>query len=49
MNQYSGKASEFKPDGSLRDIYVLDVTEEIWEAFIRYVRKSHFQLEFWHG
>jgi len=49
MNLWSNKQHEFKPDGSLRDIYVYDVNKDVWESLINKIIESEYGHKFWHG
>ncbi|MDU9409553.1 hypothetical protein RTH74_18245 [Pseudomonas sp. zfem001] len=40
---------EFAVDGSLRDIYVLDVCVDVWNEFIKKVKNESFEFKFVHG
>ena len=41
--------SEFRTDGSLRDIYVENINSTVWEAFIKSVKNSEYKIQFNHG
>jgi len=43
---WAALASDFSPDGSLRDIHILDSTREDWQAILDAVRHAGFSLRF---
>jgi hypothetical protein len=49
MYQWKDKRVEFKPDGSLRDIYVYETNHSRWDCFLKHVIYSEYHYEFWHG
>lgn len=46
MVDWASVASEFEPEGSLRDIYVFDTTLEDWQSILDAVRRADLQLRF---
>lgn len=49
MKEWYELKSQFEPEGSLRDIYVEDIDESVWNLFINKLRASCYQLIFTHG
>ena len=49
MKQWSEIKSEFEADGSLRDIYVEDINPSIWNLLISEVKRSSYEVRFYHG
>ncbi len=49
MERWGDIKSEFDVDGSLRDIYVENTTENQWNHFINEISSSNFQITFTHG
>ena len=43
---WASLASDFSPDGSLRDIYIFDTTVEDWQAIVDRVRRADVTLRF---
>ena len=49
MKSYSDISLDFNPDGSLRDIYVFECNNSLWNMLIQSITKSDYRHEFWHG
>ena len=49
MKSWCDIKAEFDTDGSLRDIYIENISPEIWEGFINNVKASEYRFEFSHG
>lgn len=45
MNSFADLASDFQPDGSLRDIYVLGTNDPAWRKFLSELKTSAFRFE----
>ena len=49
MYQWNELKEEFETDGSLRDIYIENITVTEWDNFLDYTKSSKYKLEFTHG
>ena len=49
MSRYIDIKSEFEDTSSLRDIYIFNTDEKIWNKVINEINKSSYISEFWHG
>jgi hypothetical protein len=49
MHQWNEIKAELEPDGSLRDIYVLDTNISIWEKLLTEITLSKYVFKFTHG
>jgi len=49
MYQWNEIKAELEPDGSLRDIYVLDTNISIWEKLLTEITLSKYVFKFTHG
>jgi hypothetical protein len=49
MNHWHDIKSEFEADGSLRDIYVYQVSSDYWDMFLKKIMASGYKLEFIHS
>ena len=48
MKKWNDIQSDFHPDGSLRDIYIQNTNEDIWNKFIALIKSSKYDVEFNH-
>jgi len=49
MYQWNDLKEKFETDGSLRDIYIVNITVTEWDKFIDYTKLSKYKFEFTHG
>lgn len=49
MKDWLEVKNELEADGSLRDIYVLDVCAKIWNELIKNINHESFRFKFMHG
>ena len=49
MKEWCDVKEEFEPEGSLRDIYIEDIDESVWDQFIDSILDSAYELKFTHG
>lgn len=49
MKEWRDVKKEFEPEGSLRDIYIEDIDESVWDLFLHNIRGSVYELKFTHG
>ncbi|KZN57979.1 hypothetical protein N473_26505 [Pseudoalteromonas luteoviolacea CPMOR-1] len=49
MYEWNDLKEEFEVDGSLRDIYIENITVNKWNQFLDYAKSSEYKLEFTHG
>ncbi|PAJ71734.1 hypothetical protein CJF42_25110 [Pseudoalteromonas sp. NBT06-2] len=49
MKRWNDIKAEFDIDGSLRDIYVENISEELWNKFIDAIKSSDFRYDFTHS
>lgn len=49
MKEWSDVKKDFEPEGSLRDIYIEDINESVWNLFLSNLPDSEYELRFTHG
>ena len=49
MKTWKEIASEFEPDGALRDVYVTDANVALWSVFLNSIVQSPFRTNFFHA
>ncbi|ABD79728.1 hypothetical protein [Saccharophagus degradans] len=49
MKEWRDVKKELEPEGSLRDIYIEDIDESVWDLFLHNIRGSVYELKFTHG
>lgn len=49
MKEWRDVKNEFEPEGSLRDIYIEDINESVWNLFLSNLPDSDYELCFTHG